>query len=119
MSFARFDKIKIQGKTFQQKPFLKINAPASTPALSVKQYSNYKHEDEILLGRGCVLEVQASLAGNSTATTTKDNSKYYAGKLEVAEFPCKVVDVRPQELGFNEDDTHLEEDSEFKFLGVA
>ena len=35
---------------------LKIRVPAGTPGLSIKEHSQVKHEDEILLGRG--LEIQ-------------------------------------------------------------
>jgi hypothetical protein len=102
-NFALTDLFVFQGKKFIQRAYLKINVPAGTPGLSVKKYSEYKREDEVLLGRGCVLQVGANLLSYPRP----------------AEFPCKVIDVRPQELGFNENDTHLEEDTEFKFLGVA
>jgi len=110
-NFALPDVFKFQGKKFIQRAGLKINVPTGTPGLSVKQYSRFSDENEILLGRGCVLQVGANLHGRPITNSLSLPSP--------AEFPCKVIDVRPQELGFNENDAHLEEDTEFKFLGVA
>ena len=90
-------------------PILAIEVPAGTPALSVKNFSSFPQEKEVLLGRGCVLKVKANV---------RDITAYH-GPNPYCIFMSKIVDVRPQELGFTESEPIAEDDSEFKFLGVA
>lgn len=78
---------------------LKIQVPAGTPGLSVKKYSNYKHEDEILLGRGVNLQINP-------------NPKIKGDMLLI--WDCKVLSVSPVE--HFEESVEVNEESEFQFV---
>jgi len=78
---------------------LKMNVPAGTPGLSVRKYSQYPGENEILLGRGINLQISP-------------NPKNYDNYTLI--WNCKVLSATPKEH-FNEN-VELDEESEFQFV---
>lgn len=78
---------------------LKMSVPAGTPGLSIKKYSIYPNEDEILLGRGINLQISPNpkISGNYPLI-----------------WNCKVLNATPKEH-FNEN-VELDEESEFEFV---
>lgn len=88
-------KLKVLGSKYN---VLKIPVPAGTPGLSVKNHSNFKHEDEILLGRGVNLQINP-------------NPKI---KGVIAYWDCKVLSVSPVE--HFEESVEVNEESEFQFI---
>ena len=108
IQFAKIDKFlsndadKVKYSEFikydRKRSVLKMNVPAGTPGLSVKKYSFYPDENEILLGRGINLQIYP-------------NPSFHFSCLM---WDCNVLSVTPKEH-FNEN-VELAEESEFQFV---
>lgn len=97
-NFAYHDTVRMNDKDYSFSSILKISVPAGTPGISVKKYSQFPNEDEILLSRGVNLQIMPN--------------PFPRGYYRV--WICKILSVTPTEH-FDEN-IDLAEESEFQFI---